>query len=328
MEMFARWYQWLRRHNAPVSIRDFSGTEFVDITNAADYFYTSEPEIWDIDENIPVATLPWDLAWMEFKFPRFAKDSGNEITSTFPLNMYSGARCYQMPIKPEHGRRAIEENLAHQLLKRAVWANNPQHKFLVDEEDTRERIQAALATGRPARWLLSIDIFFAFGHRVVPYELTNFYLDPTGRIISEMMGSVPMLPGMMEEWAKNDMASALVAAFPYLYAISLLHCKNVDLEEAQFPRSTMRRAKQREVPDVVFKQLHVRPMGAPATEHKPSSADTYQKKRLHICRGHFKDYRKGAGLFGRYPGLYWWAQQLRGELDQGIVIKDYIVETE
>ena len=30
------------------------------------------------------------------------------------------------------------------------------------------------------------------------------------------------------------------------------------------------------------------------------------KRALHICRGHFKDYREGRGLFAKTHGIWWW----------------------
>ena len=51
------------------------------------------------------------------------------------------------------------------------------------------------------------------------------------------------------------------------------------------------------------------------------------KQALHICRGHFKDYRDGRGLFGKHKGLYWWEQNVRGSIEQGVHIKDYRVRT-
>ena len=46
---------------------------------------------------------------------------------------------------------------------------------------------------------------------------------------------------------------------------------------------------------------------------------------LHICRGHFKDYRE-SGLFGKVKGIFWWDQYVRGDLENGAVVKDYNVK--
>ena len=55
------------------------------------------------------------------------------------------------------------------------------------------------------------------------------------------------------------------------------------------------------------------------------SEETGLKHALHICRGHFKDYRDGKGLFGRYKDIYWWESQVRGNGEHGVVLKDYNV---
>ena len=39
-------------------------------------------------------------------------------------------------------------------------------------------------------------------------------------------------------------------------------------------------------------------------------------KALHICRGHFKDYRR-SGLFGKHQGLYWFDMHVRGTAERG-----------
>jgi len=48
-------------------------------------------------------------------------------------------------------------------------------------------------------------------------------------------------------------------------------------------------------------------------------------RALHICRGHFKDFSHGRGLFGKYKGIYWYPSTVRGNKKYGEVIKDYKV---
>ncbi len=49
---------------------------------------------------------------------------------------------------------------------------------------------------------------------------------------------------------------------------------------------------------------------------------------MHICRGHFKTYTSEAPLFGRVTGTYWWADQVRGWAEEGVVGKDYRVRVD
>jgi hypothetical protein len=47
---------------------------------------------------------------------------------------------------------------------------------------------------------------------------------------------------------------------------------------------------------------------------------------LHICRGHFKIFTEEARLFGKHTGMYWWAEQLRGDRRHGVIVKDYRIK--
>jgi hypothetical protein len=56
-----------------------------------------------------------------------------------------------------------------------------------------------------------------------------------------------------------------------------------------------------------------------AEEHKVE-----MHQALHICRGHFKDYRQH-GLFGKLKAIFWWDQALRGSEGDGVIQKTYKV---
>jgi len=75
---------------------------------------------------------------------------------------------------------------------------------------------------------------------------------------------------------------------------------------------------------IVYKELVISPVKRMLSEADPDPSSTL-KKRLHICRGHFKDYRNGRGLFGRYQGLFWWDMHVRGDKAAGKVEKDYAI---
>lgn len=111
---------------------------------------------------------------------------------------------------------------------------------------------------------------------------------------------------------------------PCLLAISFLHCKNVELIDNKPTRYKRDRHKSR--PHITFKTLRIEPMKKVlCTEGK--SEHTGLKLALHICRGHFKDFRDGRGLFGRHKNVYWWDSQVRGDISAGIVNKDYSISS-
>jgi len=114
-----------------------------------------------------------------------------------------------------------------------------------------------------------------------------------------------------------------------VFALSLLNCKNIQLVDGPpRPRVPRERGKPRP-PRISYKLLHLRPLKEVArVELEGEPEPDLPKKRMHICRGHFRDYRKGKGLFGRLNGRFYSPQHIRGDVSAGKVEKDYKLETE
>ena len=112
---------------------------------------------------------------------------------------------------------------------------------------------------------------------------------------------------------------------PISLATTFLHCRNVVVEEKS---PSIRRSRAHEErtgrPLVTFKTLQLEPVQRLLSE-EGKREEVGLKVALHICRGHFKDYRE-RGLFGKRHGIYWWGQALRGHAEQGVVLKDYAVK--
>jgi len=105
--------------------------------------------------------------------------------------------------------------------------------------------------------------------------------------------------------------------------ICLMHCKNVSAVE-QVPPAKLQKARQRrgKRPLVRYHVLNIQPMAKVLRREGGLGSGTGLAQALHICRGHFKDFRQ-SGLFGRVKGIFWWDQHARGERDKGVVVKDY-----
>jgi hypothetical protein len=113
----------------------------------------------------------------------------------------------------------------------------------------------------------------------------------------------------------------------YVYAalltVSFMHCKNVDTIDVE-PSEAMSRkfAKQHGRPLVSYKTLNIEPMRR-VLERDGHATQNGLSNALHICRGHFKSFSSSAPLFGKLVGVYWWADQVRGDSSAGVVDKDY-----
>jgi hypothetical protein len=114
-----------------------------------------------------------------------------------------------------------------------------------------------------------------------------------------------------------------------LLTISFLHCHNVSLEEVRPPKLTVhnksaKRRGERDYQPVTYKILDIHPMREvlrQAEQDAPQGEKT--QRSLHICRGHFRHYEEGRGLFGKYHGTFWIPLHVRGQMRAGIAVKDY-----
>lgn len=132
----------------------------------------------------------------------------------------------------------------------------------------------------------------------------------------------------LNRWPTKDerllTASILMGwGYPTLLALSLCHCRNTTLVEHTVPDALVKK-HQRRGHDAVsrYYTLEIEPMRRAL---KQAGSDHSLRRALHLCRGHFKDYREGPGLFGRLRGLWWWDMQVRGDAAWGQVGKDYAV---
>jgi hypothetical protein len=110
---------------------------------------------------------------------------------------------------------------------------------------------------------------------------------------------------------------------PFLnLALMVLNCKNITYETVQ-PRKKKRKKGKREL--FSYYVLNIAPTSN-KRQVRSGATGTGDKKRVHLCRGHFKTFTEDAPLFGRYTGRFWWQPQVRGQDKSGIVHKDYNVE--
>ena len=107
-------------------------------------------------------------------------------------------------------------------------------------------------------------------------------------------------------------------------AVSLCHCRNVSVTTTEVARPLQKKRAQRgRAPVTRYHTLVIDPMRRTLDRSVHGSGDL--KKALHICRGHFKEYREGAGLFGQHGGMWWWNMHARGNPALGRLVKDYAV---
>lgn len=105
-----------------------------------------------------------------------------------------------------------------------------------------------------------------------------------------------------------------------LYALNFLACKNV---KQNIINQSSNRATRRQYGVAFTEKYHVLTISKIS---KNSSCDVGYglPKSLHICRGHFREY-KDKPLFGKYYGRFWVPSHTKGNPETGIITKDYKV---
>jgi hypothetical protein len=115
--------------------------------------------------------------------------------------------------------------------------------------------------------------------------------------------------------------------YKVFYAISLMHCKNIIIDEigGKSTRIRNRRHRNKGTRHHVLKIIPMKKVKA----YQEKGASTLSKGdvSLHIRRGHFKTYSPEAPLFGVHSGTYWWEAHTAGKAEVGTVTKDYQVNT-
>lgn len=184
------------------------------------------------------------------------------------------------------------------------------------------------------KWVLFVSSYIGYSFGSVPLGmLLTFELDEMGYVLHKDGYRISVLPKTYyAQVSKTDQTFWLMCFYPLLAAITFMNCKNVELID-NIPSRGMSRKHERRTgePLVSYKTIKVNPM---RTVKHATDLDTTPAPQtsaelampLSIWRGHFKDYRDGKGLFGKFKEVYWWDQHMRGDIENGVNVKDYTVE--
>jgi hypothetical protein len=107
------------------------------------------------------------------------------------------------------------------------------------------------------------------------------------------------------------------------YAMLLLNCKNI-FPVTVFPSEKLNKQRRRsgKTEGFTYRVLEIR---FPKSEYDTIGVPVGGHNRVHLCRGHFKEYTSEKPLFGRIVGIWWWDAYKRGQNKSGEVDKEYVV---
>lgn len=289
-----------------------SGCVHLSIDNVAKHYYEESPkDVWHVD-SFPNIAPPFDTFFMEYRTPNFINVNGvikeSRLGKNHPyvgmLFNCMGSSSIPNGVLSDFGVKKENANWLFQCTP-FIWSADSNdtvtpifcvYVFLVDslgQMCKRENGECAFATG-----------FFE-------EELYN---------MCKMSGTNP------KEFAKFVSDDSNNAMAPFLLSLSFMHCKNVTTKQVM-PDAPVSKKYQKKHgrPLEKYYILDIEPMKK-VLRTEGNSEKTGLKQALHICRGHFKDFSQGKGLFGKFNGLYWWDSQVRGSHKHGVIDKDYNVK--
>jgi hypothetical protein len=246
------------------------------IDNVADFYYHgSDQEFWDLRRDFPNLAPPFPAFWCEHRMATeiYSKEKGTtNLASKLGTNGKIGA-------------------LIHSI------------------DPAKARGEGQLPPG--THWILWAELFIDYGRQgdfpTGPHGSVFFYLDADGALLDR-----PWMQGFARDEDAEQMRSLMTFFYPSLLAISFLHCKNVQIIENEVPKPLAKRYRERHgVTPCRYKTLVIEPLKQ-ILRHEGGSHTVGLAKALHICRGHFRDYRQGRGLFGKYHQLVWTPSIVRG----------------
>ena len=164
-----------------------------------------------------------------------------------------------------------------------------------------------------------------------PLGMVSLPLDSTGRFVDGLWSP----PGTLSTYsfmtrggeADGDWIASLLE--PLWYGLSIGNCSNVDLVQGRSHRRVARRWKRKTGKELmVYKTIHLGERGTRASGDGQSGEPSHHVA-LHLCRGHFRTYTADKPLGGPKGavGTFWIPSHIRGSKDEGVIVKDYNVNT-
>lgn len=246
------------------------------IDNVAEYFYAgTDQEQWSLDRDFPNLAPPFPQFWMEYRMAR--KIHSKECGDTDMSRML-----------PRSGRIG-------------------QLYTVIDPQEVQ-----ACEVPAHTKWALWVELFIDFGERECTCQGTHgsilVMVDAEGRSTG-----VPRIINMGTNEDEPILKALMSWLHPALLAVSFMHCRNVTVVENPIPPKLQKRYQERHEGAGLgnYKTLVIEPLKQ-VLRSQGRSGEVGLAKAMHVCRGHFRDYREGKGLFGKYHQLVWTPAVVRG----------------
>jgi hypothetical protein len=264
----------------------------IKINNVVEYYMENAKTEWG-DKDFPNTAPPFEKFILEFTLPEYVVINGKRYNHPLKYSKW----------KSEYETFFLKEGMTYD------GAVIPEDGWILSAYITSTVNISFMAKMFCNKFGVLTPIFNVLGKKIS----TKFGLKDEP--ISRDQGYLDLLTSILQ---------------PQLLALSFMHCKNVTKEEVDpnkgLPRRVIRHWEKKGKP-LLDKHyvLNIEPMKN-VLKKEGDSAKVGIQQALHICRGHFKNYTEGKGLFGKYHGLFWWEDHVKGNQESGEVNKVYNVK--
>jgi len=118
-------------------------------------------------------------------------------------------------------------------------------------------------------------------------------------------------------------------AWDIVHILTTLNIKNIKKEKTEAPtKLNKKRIKNGKTSIYSYYTLKIDILKSKNETEQTALSTEESFNRLHLCRGHVKEYSDKKPLFGKIKGLYYWKPHVRGRNKKGIVMKDYEVQND
>jgi hypothetical protein len=188
--------------------------------------------------------------------------------------------------------------------------------------DLEDSLSKLIRSDNPAT-LVNGTIFHQFEGAACYTGTIEYWLDADGKFLSSFR-QYPELPGFDEEDVRQQKLNLKLRQGWALHTFARLNCHNVKLLPMKAGAPSTKQSKKHRKPLTVWHEIVVEKV----VERRPQSERASGEKqdlRFHQVRGHYADYTKGAGLFGKYKVRLWVDEHARGNREVGEVVASYTV---
>lgn len=326
MKMLEQYYKEITRGIPSDMLRDLMPME---VTPAARWFLTdTRQEYWDYTDDFPCIAPPSPMLWMEFEAPDRI-ESEERIVLNHQLRR-SGIMAITHELDPDARLEALIHDRLLSYMSRLDGDRNVKSLFSMDRSERNICLADALEHGVLPRWLTVWNLIAEpmAGNEIYAFGLYGMYLDEQGRVIKGLNAAISGLTqiALDEIRAKHGGDyDPFADLLPFMFSLSLSHCKNVSTIEQPVPAAVAKKRVRRGLPYFTYRVLDIKPVQS-AARSKSASEGSESQRAMHVVRGHMKHYTADRPLFGKLTGSYWWHMHRAGSMEAGVADKSYRVK--